>query len=114
VANTSACDRISRLGYPCCWRERSHRVFGSHTHGSLHSPACIRCASPSQKSMTSAPPSTSPDQSRWWLHRARDVTSQGGEDGILEAVFEVVPGGHRWACEFGAWDGRHLSNTHHL
>lgn len=42
------------------------------------------------------------------------MTSQSGEDGILEAVFEIIPGADRWACEFGAWDGRHLSNTHHL
>ena len=63
--------------------------------------------------MTPTAPATN-DQGRWWLDRARNVTSQCGEDGILEAIFEIIPGGDRWACEFGAWDGRYLSNTHHL
>jgi hypothetical protein len=50
---------------------------------------------------------------------ARDVTSQNGEDGILHKIFHDVlpappPGGIRFCCGVGAWDGRHLSNTFSL
>ncbi len=51
---------------------------------------------------------------RWFEAYARDLTSQGGEDGILERIFEVIPGEDRWCCEFGAWDGRKYSNTYQL
>jgi hypothetical protein len=41
--------------------------------------------------------------------------SQFGEDGIIERIFEILPvNENRWCVEFGAWDGIHLSNTHHL
>lgn len=58
------------------------------------------------------PSSKTPGQ--WWLPHLRDVTSQCGEDGVLEAVFKLLPGEERWCCEFGAWDGKHLSNTYNL
>ena len=32
---------------------------------------------------------------------------------VPEAVLRF-PEGNRWACEFGAWDGKHLSNTYNL
>lgn len=51
---------------------------------------------------------------QWWIPHLRDVTSQCGEDGVLEAVFKILPGEERWCCEFGAWDGRHASNTNNL
>jgi len=51
---------------------------------------------------------------RWFEAYARNATSQGGEDGILERIFELVPGTDRWCCEFGAWDGRKYSNTYQL
>ena len=40
--------------------------------------------------------------------------SQNGEDGVLRAIFNKI--GHvcfseKWCVEFGAWDGKHLSNT---
>lgn len=44
--------------------------------------------------------------------RRRDRHSQNGEDGIIGTLLEAVgarPGG--WVVEFGAWDGKHLSNT---
>lgn len=44
----------------------------------------------------------------------RNINSQFGEDGIIEKIFEIVPPANRWAVEFGAWDGLHLSNTCHL
>jgi hypothetical protein len=45
---------------------------------------------------------------------ARSVTSQNGEDGILEEILRLLPAGNRWCVEFGAWDGKHLSNTWNL
>ncbi len=42
--------------------------------------------------------------------------SQFGEDGIIEHIFRVIPDSvqDHWCCEFGAWDGKHCSNTSHL
>lgn len=48
------------------------------------------------------------------LARRRDVYSQSGEDGVIEAILETLPASDRWCVEFGAWDGSHLSNTRHL
>ena len=48
------------------------------------------------------------------LDYRRDVHSQYGEDGIVERVFDVVGETTRVCCEFGAWDGLHLSNTRNL
>ena len=48
----------------------------------------------------------------------RNVYSQYGEDWIIrELLARLEKAGvqlHRWACEFGAWDGLHLSNTARL
>ncbi len=44
----------------------------------------------------------------------RDVTSQRGEDGIIERIFTLVPPAHRFCVEFGAWDGKLFSNTWNL
>ncbi|MCH8063598.1 MAG: hypothetical protein IH861_13975 [Chloroflexi bacterium] len=41
----------------------------------------------------------------------RTVTSQDGEDGIVEFIFDRL-GVEKGLCvEFGAWDGKHLSNN---
>jgi len=48
------------------------------------------------------------------LAAARNVNSQCGEDGIIEAILAMLPTRDRWCVEFGAWDGRHLSNTRRL
>lgn len=43
--------------------------------------------------------------------------SQNGEDGILEEVFKRLgldEFNKFWVVEFGAWDGKHLSNTYNL
>lgn len=45
---------------------------------------------------------------------AGNVNSQSGEDGVLAKLFEVVGIDQGYFVEFGAWDGRHLSNTHCL
>jgi hypothetical protein len=43
--------------------------------------------------------------------RARNVYSQFGEDGLIEAVFEKIGLKNKWAFEVGAHDGSYLSNT---
>jgi hypothetical protein len=46
-----------------------------------------------------------------FMSNARNVHSQWGEDGIIEAIldrFSIAPG---YFVEFGAWDGKHLSNS---
>lgn len=48
------------------------------------------------------------------LHYARNVTSQFGEDGIIEEIFRRIGPQNNTCIEFGAWDGKHLSNTFHL
>lgn len=51
----------------------------------------------------------------WLSQYARNVVSQTGEDGVIEKIFELVPAtGERWCVEFGAWDGKHFSNTWNL
>jgi hypothetical protein len=43
----------------------------------------------------------------------KNIYSQFGEDGILEQTFKKIKG-NKWCLEFGAWDGKHFSNTHNL
>jgi hypothetical protein len=45
------------------------------------------------------------------LSYAKNITSQAGEDGILNELFKRIGVENKWCCEFGAWDGKHLSNT---
>jgi hypothetical protein len=40
----------------------------------------------------------------------RNVHSQTGEDGIIEQLLQKAQVTSRYFVEFGAWDGRHLSN----
>lgn len=39
-----------------------------------------------------------------------NINSQNGEDGILAEILMRLNIGTGWFCEFGAWDGIHLSN----
>lgn len=42
----------------------------------------------------------------------KNIYSQNGEDGILtEIIRRLKINNAGWVCEFGAWDGKHLSNT---
>lgn len=41
----------------------------------------------------------------------KNTTSQWGEDGVIEEVFKRIGFGSKICCEFGAWDGKHMSNT---
>jgi hypothetical protein len=43
----------------------------------------------------------------------KNIYSQNGEDGIIEFLLSKIPN-DKWCCEFGAWDGKHLSNTFNL
>jgi hypothetical protein len=45
---------------------------------------------------------------------ARNEFSQNGEDGILEKLFEVEGVANGFFIEFGAWDGKYLSNAYAL
>ncbi len=50
-----------------------------------------------------------------WLNEfASNVTSQSGEDGIIEKALDLIGEHDRHCVEFGAWDGQHLSNTYNL
>jgi hypothetical protein len=45
----------------------------------------------------------------------KNITSQFGEDGIIEYLFTKIPISERpWSVEFGAWDGEYLSNSYNL
>jgi hypothetical protein len=48
------------------------------------------------------------------LDYRRNIYSQNGEDGIIEAIFETIGIVKFTCCEFGAWDGVHLSNCKNL
>jgi hypothetical protein len=54
------------------------------------------------------------EASTWLLKHRRDVTSQCGEDGVLEKIFDVIGTRSKVCVELGAWDGVHHSNTHTL
>jgi hypothetical protein len=54
------------------------------------------------------------DKNRFLLDYRSDVASQFGEDGIIEKIFEILPPSNKWCVEFGAWDGKFMSNTYNL
>ena len=43
-----------------------------------------------------------------------NIFSQNGEDGVIEEILNRLGINEGWCCEFGAWDGKHLSNTFNL
>jgi hypothetical protein len=45
---------------------------------------------------------------------SKNITSQCGEDGIIEKVFDIIGARNKWCVEFGAWDGKQFSNTYNL
>ena len=44
----------------------------------------------------------------------KNLYSQYGEDGIIAKIFDILDIKSGYVCEFGAWDGIHLSNTYNL
>lgn len=60
--------------------------------------------------------------SSFFLKYSKDITSQNGEDGIIEKIFELLSSNSNldeskrslFCCDIGAWDGKHLSNTYCL
>jgi hypothetical protein len=44
-------------------------------------------------------------------HFRTNAYSQAGEDGVLTEIFDRLGVTQGTFCEFGAWDGQHLSNT---
>jgi hypothetical protein len=55
-----------------------------------------------------------PKPSTWLLSFKSNIYSQTGEDGIIQQIIKTLPHTDKWAVEFGAWDGWHLSNTRNL
>lgn len=50
-----------------------------------------------------------------WLNEfRRSITSQNGEDGIIEKVLSIINDSSKWCVEFGSWDGKTCSNTFSL
>ncbi|HYQ71321.1 MAG TPA: hypothetical protein VET88_05270 [Gammaproteobacteria bacterium] len=52
--------------------------------------------------------------STWLLEYQSDIYTQSGEDGIIEKILETLPDRDNWCVEFGALDGKYLSNTRNL
>jgi hypothetical protein len=50
----------------------------------------------------------------WLLQYKKDVYSQSGEDGIVQAILNAIGERDHWCVEFGAWDGRRFSNSRNL
>jgi hypothetical protein len=47
----------------------------------------------------------------------KNIYSQNGEDGIISELLKrtgLNKSKNKWCCEFGAWDGKHGSNTYNL
>ena len=49
-----------------------------------------------------------------FLKYRKNIYSQNGEDGILEELIKRINLKEIQVCEFGAWDGKHYSNTFNL
>ena len=59
-------------------------------------------------------PNNATKQNTWLQRFAGNVTSQYGEDGIVQKILEVIGRNNKWCVEFGSWDGKQCSNTFSL
>lgn len=50
-------------------------------------------------------------KSAYLKNYAKNITSQGGGDGVIEKIFDIIGTENKWSVEFGAWDGKYCSNT---
>jgi hypothetical protein len=50
----------------------------------------------------------------WLSENKSNVFSQLGEDGVIGKILELLPNRDCWCVEFGAWDGKYLSNVCNL
>lgn len=48
------------------------------------------------------------------LKYCRNITSEHGEDGIIEKIFDIIGDESKWCIELGALNGKHGSNVWHL
>lgn len=55
-----------------------------------------------------------PQDNDWLREHSKQIHSQFGEEGILEKALELIGVEKGWCVEFGAWDGKLLSNTYHF
>jgi hypothetical protein len=56
-------------------------------------------------------------QNHWLEQHRRNIHSQHGEDGVIEKALECIASVgtlDKWCVEFGAWDGKYLSNTYRV
>lgn len=53
-------------------------------------------------------------QNAFYENHKQNVYSQNGEDGVIAKMLQTLGIANGWVCEFGAWDGKHLSNTFSL
>ena len=53
-------------------------------------------------------------KSRFLQEYRSNVTTQRGEDGIINAIFNIIGTENKYCIEFGAWDGKLYSNTWNL
>jgi hypothetical protein len=54
------------------------------------------------------------ESGRWLNAYTENIYSQTGEDGVIAKALSVLPTTDHWCVEFGAWDGKYLSNTYNL
>ena len=48
------------------------------------------------------------------LQTGRNITSEHGEDGVIQKILEIIGEGEKWCVELGALNGVHGSNVWHL
>lgn len=53
-------------------------------------------------------------ENNWLTAYKNNVTSQNGEDGVIEKIFQVIGTDSKWCVEFGAGSGKKGNNTWNL